>query len=136
MLCETLQLQESLVIPVRCLSSGVRFFALEPGVGFSILLTGVAGSFFARNVFGQQGRCVHLHNLQESLMFTFSCRSSYLLELLAGREFWLQGCVHLHSWQELTVIVSRVSQHCASLPVGSALGFLPFESRASRVFLF
>ena len=44
--------------------------------------------------------------------------------------------MHLHGWQELTVIVSRVPQCCASLLVGSALGFLPFESRVSRVFLF
>ena len=135
LLCETLQLQESLVVTVRCCQAGTLPCSCA-WLRFLIFAHGRWLVFFARKEFGQQGRCVHLHNLQECLMIEFSCRSFFLLELLAGREFWHQGCVHLHSWQDLTVIVSRVPQHCASLPVGSALGFLPFESRASRVFLF
>ena len=131
---QTLQLQVSLVITVRCCQAGTLPCSCACG-WFLNFAHGRWLVFFRRKEFGQQGRCVHLHNLQGCLMFAFSCRSFFLLELPEGREFWLHGCEHVHSWQDLTVIVSRVPQHCASLPVGSASGFLPFESRASSVFL-
>ena len=90
-LCATLQMQESLVITVRCCQA-------------CTLLCTCAWRRFLKFA---QGRW---------------------LELLAGRDFWHQGCVHLHSWQELSVIVSRVPQLCASLSIGSTLGISSKQS--------
>ena len=127
-LCEALQLQESLVITVRRWSSVCTLLCSCAWRRFLNFAHRRWQEFFAGKEFRQQGRCVLLHNLLESLMFTFSCRSSYLPELLAGREFWLQGCVHLHSWQERTEIVSRFLSFVR-------LCLWEAQSRASRAFL-
>ena len=89
-LCEALRLQESLVITVRCCQACVRFFALVPGIGFSIFLTCVGWSFFAGKEFRQQGHCVLLHfagefDVHVQLSFLLSARASCRKRIMASR---------------------------------------------------
>ena len=92
--------------------------------------------------------------MQESLVFTFRCCQACALlctcawrrflkfahgrwlELLAGRDFWHQGCVHLHGWQELSVFVSLVHLclwEAVHLNLDQAECFLHFEQSSCHL---
>ena len=79
------------MITVKCCQACARFFALVPGVGFSILLTGVGWSFFrGKRIPATRSLCASSQfagefDVHVQLSFLLSARASCEKRILASR---------------------------------------------------